>query len=573
MKNMQVKTEIQEVRAGELCKQASEKIAEDNYQDAINMYLIALENYKSLAGENKERYTPIVADTLCELSMALWMAESERLSEKYAIEAVELYMELERRNQGEYIHRVVDALENQSIALMMRHKLRGKTTVDEKILAIYRLLENQAHDKYTRQIIEKLDQLGYAHRRLKQYMLAETEYMEMINRIRHAADNVLDNPQFTLAMAYQDWAMLYVDMEHYDDANRNYQLAISILNNLIGYERVGYHHTMAELLDRYAHCCAKQGMIEKALELIDEAISSDPQYADLYDSKGQFLLMRGDRGGAVEMWNKVIKIEPAHRDYYYSDLYDKLFLSLDKYNDPRSLKEELDRLIKELVHCAPLKNDEEAKQLSNKGIGLAHRLRYYSPCDAYKAEVRIREWMLNMCTKEGPEKLELWDMLVNVGRRYSGTARSVFQPNEWKLGELLLGRGRSEQICGKYDIAQRDFEEALNIFLNHERELSMEDINDYDFDTQQYRVLNAFCYGPGILQSDCALDELAWNHIYMGHQNEAIRIVDSLIQKHPENVIFWEETKELMLHASENLQNIEQLRNQEKLRVSWNIIQ
>ena len=49
---------------------------------------------------------------------------------------------------------------------------------------------------------------------------------------------------------------------------------------------------------------------ETALETIEKAIGLQPLEADYYDSKGEILLMKGDRQGAIEMWHKVLELDP-----------------------------------------------------------------------------------------------------------------------------------------------------------------------------------------------------------------------------------------------------------------------
>ena len=48
----------------------------------------------------------------------------------------------------------------------------------------------------------------------------------------------------------------------------------------------------------------------KAIETIDRAISFMPQEANYLDTKGEILLMKGDEQGALEMWKKVIELNP-----------------------------------------------------------------------------------------------------------------------------------------------------------------------------------------------------------------------------------------------------------------------
>lgn len=69
-------------------------------------------------------------------------------------------------------------------------------------------------------------------------------------------------------------------------------------------------------LNKKAYDEAKRGRYKEALAAIDEAISIKPDEADLYDSKGEILLMKGDERGAVKMWRKVISLDPDFIEKY-----------------------------------------------------------------------------------------------------------------------------------------------------------------------------------------------------------------------------------------------------------------
>ena len=59
-----------------------------------------------------------------------------------------------------------------------------------------------------------------------------------------------------------------------------------------------------------AYLYASQEDFVKAIDVIDEAITLIPKEAYYYDSKGFFLLMKGDKQGALAMWRKVMELDP-----------------------------------------------------------------------------------------------------------------------------------------------------------------------------------------------------------------------------------------------------------------------
>jgi F0F1-type ATP synthase gamma subunit len=85
--------------------------------------------------------------------------------------------------------------------------------------------------------------------------------------------------------------------------------------------------TDTDLLNELAYCYA-QGIgtnvnLNMAHTIIDRAIQIKPNYAFLYDSKGEFFMLAGDRKNALKMYKKVMKLDPTfYISYPNTVLYD-----------------------------------------------------------------------------------------------------------------------------------------------------------------------------------------------------------------------------------------------------------
>lgn len=85
--------------------------------------------------------------------------------------------------------------------------------------------------------------------------------------------------------------------------------------------------TDTDLLNELAYCYA-QGIgtnvnLNMAHTIIDRAIQIKPNYAFLYDSKGEFFILAGDRKNALKMYKKVMKLDPTfYISYPNTVLYD-----------------------------------------------------------------------------------------------------------------------------------------------------------------------------------------------------------------------------------------------------------
>ena len=76
-----------------------------------------------------------------------------------------------------------------------------------------------------------------------------------------------------------------------------------------------------EELNHMAYEFARSSDFISAIACIDKAIELYPKEANYYDSKGEILLMQGKEKEAVEMWEKVILLDPDFVETYNSELH------------------------------------------------------------------------------------------------------------------------------------------------------------------------------------------------------------------------------------------------------------
>jgi tetratricopeptide (TPR) repeat protein len=112
--------------------------------------------------------------------------------------------------------------------------------------------------------------------------------------------------------------LLYVQKD-YSKAEEMYRKAANLSLRLDNKEEA------ANRLNLLAYCLAYQEKYDEALQTIDRAIETQPDVANLYDSKGEILLMMGNKKEAKKMWEKVIAIDPDFAKNNETVLYQKLF--------------------------------------------------------------------------------------------------------------------------------------------------------------------------------------------------------------------------------------------------------
>ncbi len=85
-------------------------------------------------------------------------------------------------------------------------------------------------------------------------------------------------------------------------------------------QRIIHEKSDAELKS-LAYKFARSSEFSFAIVCIERAIELNPQEANYYDSKGEILLMQGKEKEAIEMWNKVISLDPNFSETHNSELH------------------------------------------------------------------------------------------------------------------------------------------------------------------------------------------------------------------------------------------------------------
>ena len=164
-----------------------------------------------------------------------------------------------------------------------------------------------------------------------QNKLTEDEYQE---RLRQLYDNQLNSQKLVKKMAER---YVSTDYDQLDEFNRQVQMYIedgelqkadSLLNTKGSMDKrieaIDKAHRANEenLLDLTKHMetlallYARENRYSDATETINKAISLLPDNADFYDTKGEILLKQGKNAEALEMWKKVLELNPNFLNDY-----------------------------------------------------------------------------------------------------------------------------------------------------------------------------------------------------------------------------------------------------------------
>lgn len=175
--------------------------------------------------------------------------------------------------------------------------------------------------------------------------LKEQNYEEAFDWFMKAADGGNAAAQYNLGLCYRNgWGVASDSLESFNwfmkaaeggNASAQYKLGLCYLDgkgvvpdSLESFKWINkaaeQDHTGA--LNQLAYCYAEgigtDADMSMAHSTIDKAIQMDPDEANLYDSKGEFYIMAGDKENALKMYEKVIEMDSTfYEDVQESKLY------------------------------------------------------------------------------------------------------------------------------------------------------------------------------------------------------------------------------------------------------------
>ncbi len=327
-----------------------------DYTKAEEYYLKALENYTQLFNQNPDAYRADLAMTLNNLGILYHYIHDYTKAEEYSLKALENRTQLFNKNPDAYranlamtqnnlgnlysdIHDYTKAEEYYLKALENRTQLFNQnpdayradlamtqnnlgnlysdnhdyTKAEEfhlKALENFTQLFNQNPDAYRADLAMTQNNLGILYYNIHDYTKAEEFYLKALENFTQLFNQNPDAYRANLAMTQNNLGNLYSDIHDYTKAEEYYIKALENCMQLFNKNPEAHKADLANSYNSLAYSYANQKDFSKAIETIDKAIALQPEDANYYGSKGEILLMKGDEAGAVEMWNKVMALDP-----------------------------------------------------------------------------------------------------------------------------------------------------------------------------------------------------------------------------------------------------------------------
>ena len=105
--------------------------------------------------------------------------------------------------------------------------------------------------------------------------------------------------------------LLYMNIKQYDLSEYHLLKVLNLYLESYNQYPTSYSAHMGRIHNSLAYLYAYKEDYSKAIEEIDKAINYVPKEANYFDSKGEILFMKGDKKGALEMWQKVLELNPS----------------------------------------------------------------------------------------------------------------------------------------------------------------------------------------------------------------------------------------------------------------------
>lgn len=161
----------------------------------------------------------------------------------------------------------------------------------------------------TKSLVDIQKNLGNIFYSREDFANAETYYLLVLENKLVLMQQ--DTSAYCLDVANLELAIARINAygQNNEKAERYYLSALEHCTWLYAHDTT-YSAGMAMIYNELSYCYARADRFPQALNTIEKAISlysADPTY---YDSKGEILLMSGNEKGALEMWQKVLELDP-----------------------------------------------------------------------------------------------------------------------------------------------------------------------------------------------------------------------------------------------------------------------
>lgn len=230
-------------------------------------------------------------------------------AEKYALKAIEIYEQLNAR------YNVGGPLQNMYKEL----RLCFPNDQEKTLHYMYKYAECLLESK----VAKNMDEYARLQDEIVRFYYEKKDYEKCISVLKSALENYETMAQSDSIRFRPHIAQSLCLIGYVYNAMNDYAGAVPYLENAVRYYSIlyaqdpePYKHLLASAESGVSYSHARMGDFAKANKIIEDAIAHMPSDADLYDTKGETLLMQGKNKEALKMWKKVLELDPNFLDSY-----------------------------------------------------------------------------------------------------------------------------------------------------------------------------------------------------------------------------------------------------------------
>ena len=292
------------------------------YESAEEYSLKAYENYLILFEDNPGAFRADLADIQNNLGNVYWLMNAYSKAEKYYLSSEDNYRCLYEENPEAYMYRFSVTLNNLGVMYANSGQYEKAESYYLRLLDMKKRLFESSPDAYRDGYARALYNLASLYFNNGRYTEASEYFDEASENYERLFDSTgRESYMSRLIDSYYFQGMSYYYSKQYGEAARSFA-SMRKLDEIL--ENYGFKTT--SILNMLAYSYAFSNDFPSAVRTIDRAIDMDPQNTNLYDSKGEILLMQGDRDGAMKTWEKIMELDPSFAEKHpNSVLYSKLF--------------------------------------------------------------------------------------------------------------------------------------------------------------------------------------------------------------------------------------------------------
>lgn len=292
------------------------EISEEKKAEAL--YLKALKLSKKKAKENKDMYTPLIAETLNNLINFYHHINDLDKQKALYVELLKVQKSLVKRNPYLYNANLARTLNDMSLFYINIEELTKAQQIYKESNNLYQVLYKENQNQYGLDFVSNLI-LGVAYlnkdvihlNQAKQILESFSDnpksekLLSLIHNLyaKHKSTMLLDKELKTEA-EYNNLGIQYYSIGQYEKARVQYRKAIEINPN----SYVAYYNIGSTYMKELDYVNADKAYLQ--------SIAINPQYYQSYFKRGNLFIYQKKYHQAIELYNKAIGLNPMYEDAY-----------------------------------------------------------------------------------------------------------------------------------------------------------------------------------------------------------------------------------------------------------------